>query len=370
MKPEPTSPPRSRRSSSGFSPTSSSYSSFADTAIAASAHARGPGARSDDAAFDVCHPGLALRAVLFVQGVLATGVLLVSPGWSEAWSALGLAVFSGLSGTLAWLVGVCALRRLLARLPVLPRGVVVLALGGVCALVAYLMVQPLLGRGVPGPRWPGVMLTGWLLAGTLWGWLTLRVRSRLPAEAAARLVELQARIRPHFLFNALNTAIALVRVDPARAEEVLEGLAQLFRTALEDQGEAVTLADEVELAQRYLAIEQIRFGERMRVRWELDPAANGAKVPPLLLQPLVENAVRHGVEPSPSGADIVVRTRVRHGQALVDITNTLGGQASQPGHGIALQNVRERLQLLHDVAARFEVRRDRERYRVKIELPL
>ena len=149
-----------------------------------------------------------------------------------------------------------------------------------------------------------------------------------------------------------------------------EDLAQLFRVALEDHGQAVTLAEEVDLAQRYLAIEQVRFGERLRIRWELDPAAGAARVPPLVLQPLVENAVRHGIEPAPEGGEIVVRTRVRRGQAVLDITNSLPPLPSRPGHGMALRNVRERLQLLHDVAAQFEVRRDAQRYRVKIEVPL
>jgi two-component system sensor histidine kinase AlgZ len=227
------------------------------------------------------------------------------------------------------------------------------------------------GMVTPSPwRTAAVGAAGALFAMTLWIWLVLRVQSRVPAEAKARLAELQSRIRPHFLFNALNTAIALVRIDPRRAEEVLEDLAQLFRMALEDHGQAVTLDAEVDLAQRYLAIEQLRFGDRLRVRWELDPAAARARVPPLILQPLVENAVRHGVEPSPEGGEVLVRTRVRRGQAVLQITNTVPRQPSRPGHGMALKNVRERLQLLHDVAAQFEVKRDAQRFRVQIEVPL
>lgn len=354
----------------GFASTHAPYPSFADTAVNAVAQQRPPGALGpEDGAFDVCHPGLALRALLYVQAVVGTGVLLWSPQ-GDLLPVLGPAVFTGLTATLAWLTLVCGARRLLVRLSPTARGSAVTALGAASALGGSALLLPVLGDPVTAQRWLAVALAGVLLSGSLWVWLTLRVRSRLPAEAAARLVELQSRIRPHFLFNALNTAVALVRVDPARAEAVLEDLAQLFRTALEDHGQVVTLAEEIELAQRYLAIEQVRFGERMRVQWQLDPAAGAAKVPPLLLQPLVENAVRHAVEPSPEGADIVVRTRVQRGQALVDITNTLPAQGGRPGHGIALQNVRERLLLLHDVAARFEVQREAHRYRVLIEVPL
>ncbi|HSN32238.1 MAG TPA: histidine kinase, partial [Ideonella sp.] len=183
--------------------------------------------------------------------------------------------------------------------------------------------------------------------------------------------ELQSRIRPHFLFNTLNTAVTLVRVDPARAEAVLEDLAELFRVALSsDRGEAVSLAEEVELARRYLDIEQVRFGMRLRIGWEVDPAGGAARVPPLLLQPLVENAVRHGIEPATGGGTIRVRVRVRGGQALIDIVNTLGEAPSSPGHGMALANVRERLRLMHDVAAHFDARRDGDVFRVRIVVPL
>ena len=161
-----------------------------------------------------------------------------------------------------------------------------------------------------------------------------------------------------------------MRLDPARAEHVLEDLAELFRVAISDTAESVTLAEEVELARRYLAIEQIRFGERLQVSWELDPDAGAARVPPLLLQPLVENAVRHGVEPADAGGVIRVRTRVKLGRALVSIVNSVPAEASQPGSGMALRNVRERLRLMHDVAAQFETRREGDLFRVQIVVPL
>jgi two-component system sensor histidine kinase AlgZ len=208
------------------------------------------------------------------------------------------------------------------------------------------------------------------MAATMFLWLRLRALATLPAETTARLAELQSRIRPHFLFNTLNTALVLVRLDPARAEGVLEDLAELFRVAISDTSESVTLAEEVELARRYLAIEQIRFGKRMQVTWELDPEAGLALVPPLLLQPLVENAVRHGIEPADAPGSIRVRTRVKLGRALVSIVNTVPDAPSQPGNGIALRNVRDRLRLMHDVAAQFEARREEDVFRVQIVLPL
>ena len=209
-----------------------------------------------------------------------------------------------------------------------------------------------------------------MVATVLFHWLRLRNQAQLPAQTSARLAELQSRIRPHFLFNTLNTALALVRLDPARAEVVLEDLAELFRVAISDAAESTTLDAEIDLARRYLAIEQIRFGKRLRVTWELDPAAGTARLPPLLLQPLVENAVRHGVEPADDGGALRIRTRVRMGRALVSIVNTLPAEPSLPGNGMALRNVRERLRLMHDVAAHFETRQDAQAFRVEIGVPL
>jgi len=151
---------------------------------------------------------------------------------------------------------------------------------------------------------------------------------------------------------------------------VLEDLAELFRVALTDIGESVTLGEEVELAQRYLAIEQIRFGERLKIQWELDADAAGARVPPLILQPLVENAVRHGVEPADAGGAIRIRTRVRLGRVLVTIANSVPAAPSRPGSGMALKNVRERLHLMHDVAAQFETRHEDGQFRVQLVVPL
>jgi two-component system, LytTR family, sensor histidine kinase AlgZ len=321
------------------------------------------------AAFDVCHPALALRVLVFVQAVFAIGVL-VAAGRGEwvAWQAG--ASFAALSGSLIWLVGVCVLKTVLpGRRPSL-RAAIVLGLG---AAAAWCGVAPLWWAGLyesPGPmRLAGLAAAGAALAAVVWAWLDLRARLWRPADASARLVELQSRIRPHFLFNALNTALALVRVDPDRAERVLEDLSALFREALADTGASVSLDEEVDLAQRYLAIEQIRFGNRLRVQWDIDPRVGRARVPPLVLQPLVENAVRHGVEPAVGGGQVWVRAGLRRGQAVVLVSNTVPEEPSRPGAGMALANVRERLRLLHDVAGQCDVWREGEVFNARIVVP-
>ncbi|MBC7955071.1 MAG: histidine kinase [Cytophagales bacterium] len=327
-----------------------------------------PGAGS---AFDVCHVGVVLRALLFVHAALAVGVLFASADFVGWLTLVALGTSTALPAVLLWLVVACLLKRLLAGLTPGAQWAAAVGLGAVSGGFGWgfqsVGGQSLLGGGVP---WVAPLLAGAALAAALFYWLTLRARARLPADTTARLAELQSRIRPHFLFNTLNTAITLARLDPARTEHLLEDLAELFRVALTDSGESVSLADEVALAKRYLAIEQVRFGSRLQVSWELDDDAGAARVPPLLLQPLVENAVRHGVEPSAEGGVIRIRTRVKRAHAVVSIVNTLPSQPSQPGNGMALRNVRERLRLMHDVAAQFETRREHDVFRVQIVVPL
>jgi two-component system sensor histidine kinase AlgZ len=311
--------------------------------------------------FDVCHVGVVLRVVLGMQFVLALGVAHAAADpsdWLVRWSQ---ASATALPGSLLWLVVACAGRSVLERMPPVGQWLCASALGAVAGLYGEVQ-SSLLGAWLMGGAahsWWSVcppMLTGAAFAAVTLAWLRQRGRSELPAQAQARLAELQARIRPHFLFNTLNTAIALVQIEPARAEAVLEDLAELFRQALTSPHLRASLSEEVDLAQRYLRIEQLRFGERLSLHWTLDNEAGHAEVPALMLQPLVENAVKHGVEADPDGGWVRVSTHVKAGQAVLTISNSIpqNPQAtSTPGHGIALRNVRQRLRLMHDVEASF-----------------
>lgn len=334
----------------------------------------GPDPVSDDGAlvFDACQMGVVLRSVLFVEvavGVACMFVTLDFVGWLLRAS---LVTAGALPATLSWLLLACLSKRWLARFGLPVQYTCAVALGalagvygcGVLAFAGFLASVPWVSSACAGALLSAVLVVG----------LVLRAKGRMPADAAARLTELQSRIRPHFLFNTLNSAIALVRAEPAKAEALLEDLSDLFRHALIDQGASVTLAEEIALARRYLAIEQVRFGDRLRVAWSLDARADGARLPPLLLQPLVENAVRHGVEPAAGGGRVWVRAAVQRGQAVVTVSNTVPEEPSIPGHGMALHNVRERLRLVHDVAAGCEVTREAtpagELFQVRITLPL
>jgi two-component system sensor histidine kinase AlgZ len=317
--------------------------------------------------FDACHVGVVLRAVLFVQAVVAVGVMFVAPNAWAWW--LDMAAFTAVTqpAVLAWLVAGCALSGWLGRWPLWAQVGAGLLLGALAGGLAMALATWL--ALLETPRWLAAGLGGGLLAGVLVAGLVWRTRAQAPASTQARLVELQSRIRPHFLFNTLNSAIALVRAEPARAEALLEDLSELFRSALADTQADTTLAQELQLAQRYLAIEQVRFGDRLRLTWSLDPLANAARLPPLLLQPLVENAVKHGVEPSLHGADVAIATQRRGSKVLIKVSNSVPAGTGQPGMGLALANVRERLDLMHDLQATFRAAQVDGQFVVRLEVP-
>jgi two-component system sensor histidine kinase AlgZ len=317
--------------------------------------------------FDACHLGVVLRAVLFVETVMAIGAMFEAANAAEWLLRLAVLSAAALPAVLGWIVVACALKTLLGALLPVAQQIFGVLLGAVAGIVGCGLVSAL-GFAFR-PPWVASAFSGALLAAALVAALVLRAKARTPADTAARLSELQARIRPHFLFNTLNSAIALVHDDPARAEAVLEDLSDLFRHALMEPGESVTLDDEIALARRYLDIEQVRFGDRLKVEWSIDPAAKSARVPPLLLQPLVENAVMHGVEPSDIGAEVKVTAQRRGGNVVIKVTNTVPSGQGAAGHGVAQANVRERLRLLHDVQCQFQAQMKDGVYQVRIEVP-
>jgi len=318
----------------------------------------------------LCEPGTILRALLGVQVIVTAGAAFGSASLS-AWlghAVVGAAV--SVPATLAWLVACCGGMRLLASMPAPAR---LACTAAVAAATSWAACLPLRMMGLDAgdaTNVAAIVGAGALLGAVVYHWLELRVRATLPAATEAGLIELQSRVQPHFLFNTLNTAIALVRVDPSRAEEVLEDLSELFRAALGALEGDSTLGEEIRLARLYLAIEGMRFGKRLEVEWDVEDAIADARVPPLLLQPLVENAVRHGVEPNDEGGRVQIRARLRNGRAWVQVVNTVGAAAA-PGHGIGLVSSRERLRLMHDIRSEFQAGPiDGGRFRVRLAVPL
>ena len=223
-------------------------------------------------------------------------------------------------------------------------------------------------------------------------WLRSKVLSKAVHEA--RLQALRARIRPHFLFNTINTVLSIIRTQPKEAENALENMADLFRVAMSDMKDLVPIQREIQLSRQYAEIEQLRMGKRLHIRWQLHDLPDDAMIPPLVLQPLLENAVYHGIEPLPQGGniDIVLRRngdelqiRVENPcpspadrQRMGDTTGTFElaqlaqmsmGKKPHDGNKMALKNIRERLALLFDVEARYKVEAGEDYYRVEIAMP-
>jgi two-component system sensor histidine kinase AlgZ len=193
--------------------------------------------------------------------------------------------------------------------------------------------------------WIGLVVTGLALR---YFYVAHEWRRSVELRAAARVHALQARIRPHFLFNSMNTIAALTRTDPPRAEGAVQDLADLFRATLSDKHSTITLAEELEVARTYQRMEQLRLGARLEVEWKTDSLPGSALVPGLMIQPLLENAIYHGIEPRPEGGRVTITGEISAGLITVVVRNPLGaGPQQRDGNRLALANIRERLTLMY-----------------------
>lgn len=198
----------------------------------------------------------------------------------------------------------------------------------------------------------------------------LRQRALSPAISEARLQALQARIRPHFLFNSINAVISIVRSEPARAETALMDMADLFRVLMADNRDLVPLADELGLCRQYLALEKLRLEERLTIAWQIDNMPPDALVPPLVLQPLLENAVYHGIEPLPDGGKITINIYANRDGVHIILSNPYVSQGiHHNGNKMALGNIKERLALHFDAEASLNSQVVGDHYQVHIVIP-
>ncbi len=325
--------------------------------------------------FPATHPlpdwrnfGVMLRVLLGVNALALLGALVQAPelaGWVNRYVDFAAVVEPLLLLCLGLLTG---LRNLLWRLPLRLGQAVVMALAAGLAAAMMFYAQAI-GLTAGGSSIRAGLLAA-ATAGLLLAYFELRARSFSPVQTEARLAALNARIRPHFLFNALNAVLSLIRARPQQAEEALESLSDLFRAAMRDPASMVSLADEVDLARQYLELERLRLGERLAVDWQIDPISLQVPIPPLMLQPLLENAVYHGIEPSPTGGTVRVAI-TRDGDvlqiAVANPTTDPGRHAA--GNHIALENIRERLSLYYDLESRLEIATGPNEYEVRIILP-
>jgi two-component system, LytTR family, sensor histidine kinase AlgZ len=214
------------------------------------------------------------------------------------------------------------------------------------------------------------LLIGIVVTAVVLYYFNMRQRALSPALIEARLQALQARIRPHFLFNSINAVLSLMRSHPKRAEAALEDMADLFRVLMADNRNLVPLAQEIALSRQYLALEKLRLDERLNIVWEIDNMPPDALIPPLVLQPLLENAVYHGIEPLPDGGEITINIHSDRDQVHLILSNPYNAQRDRTsGNKMALTNIQERLALHFDAEASMSSRLDHGRYEVHIVIP-
>ncbi len=325
---------------------------------------------------DCCNIGVVFRVLVAVNAVFLTGILLQSGGWQA-----GLTRFVEASAllevaSLLALAALCGVRRQVQSMPAwVQRALCALVPAAIAALLIRIGAASLLFADSFDGLHPaeGALAAG--LAGiALQHYFELRTRAYSPVLVEARLQALQARIRPHFLFNSLNAVLSLIRTEPLRAETTLEDLADLFRVLMRDARDMTTLEQEIRLCRQYLAIEKVRLGDRLQVRWNpvdiSKEVLQRAQVPSLLLQPLLENAVHYGVEPASESALIQVDIRRQIDRIEVVIANPWHGNAAPSGgNHMALNNIRQRLALLYDVEAQLGTSIEDSTFRVRLRFP-
>jgi two-component system, LytTR family, sensor histidine kinase AlgZ len=322
---------------------------------------------------DYCNAGVMFRVLVAVNGTVLAGILLQSNGWRAGLSHFVEASILVEIACLSSLLALCGTRRIIRTIP--PWGQRI-ACACVPAAMTSIVVRFLSQNDLTHLTPYGGMLVAGLFGILLQHYFELRTLAFSPALAEARLQALQARIRPHFLFNSLNAVLSLIRTEPRRAETTLEDLADLFRVLMRDARDITSLDDEIRLCKQYLSIEKIRLGDRLQVQWETagisDDVLHKARIPALLLQPLLENAVHYGVEPAREPVTVQVnigRTIDRIEIAVINPVVAAGAERQSQGNHMALDNIRERLTLLYDVEAQLITSEARGMFEVRLRFP-
>jgi two-component system, LytTR family, sensor histidine kinase AlgZ len=312
---------------------------------------------------DFCAGRSAFAVILVVELVAILMSLARQSVHDKFWLDLASASLFLLWIGLGCVAVLCRARSFLSRLPTPQASALsLLLIGCIVAIVSEVTVQ--LGLYLSGgqlsalemfPTDHSEFLVRNVGIGLIVGALTLRYffinaewKRTIELEAQARIRALQARIRPHFLFNSMNTIASLTRSDPLKAEQAVEDLADLFRANLSDARDRIPLEQELEVARVYQRIEQLRLGPRLRVSWRIDNLPMDTMVPSLLLQPLLENAIYHGIERLPDGGEVTIDASVQDGKINLAVANpVVDNTDTRPheGNRLALDNIRQRLEL-------------------------
>ncbi|MDH4039479.1 MAG: histidine kinase [Gammaproteobacteria bacterium] len=326
---------------------------------------------------DLCAPRTVFVMVLLVELMVLVYTLTASDLPNFDWETLALC-----SLFVQWVVllsasVLCGLRRIISGFGLALASVycllVVVGITAISSFAAWHLL-PFFNDGTGVGWW---LLRNLLVAVVLGGivlryfYLQQQLVVQKQLELQSRLDALRARIRPHFLFNTLNSIASLIVSRPQDAERAVEDLAELLRVSLQEQQRPTQVADELRLCELYLSIERLRLGERLQVRWEVDPALRETPMPSLTLQPLVENAVYHGVAQLTAGGTIVISVRREAGAVQVVVENPAPGKSSRTdGHHMALENIRQRLLVLYGSQGQLRILQAGGLFRVELNYPL
>ncbi len=326
----------------------------------------------------------ALFGVVIIGELLAVVLTLVGSGIAanmlDRLSLISLFIqWIGLSAAAA----LCLLRHWIGRLPetlsALASYLVILLVVYLISELAWWVVNPLAGVAPIIEIGHSDFLTRTLGISAIVGALALRYffvqhhwKLRTVSEARARLEALQARIRPHFLFNCMNTIASLTRTDPNAAEQAVEDLADLFRASMGEGHSLVTFEAEFELVRGYLNIESLRLGQRLKTKWNIEALPSSGRIPLLTLQPLVENAIYHGIEPLRDGGVIEISAACADGCVVISIVNpvTKGTSPHHQGNRLAQENVEQRLLAHFGSRGGLEIDARDGKYRVTVTVPM
>ncbi|MEY4590330.1 MAG: hypothetical protein RL497_2406 [Pseudomonadota bacterium] len=320
----------------------------------------------------------ALEAVfrLVILGeLLALALVLADLGVKE----FDLAVFGMMSLLVQWVVlasaaGLCRLAPWFRRLK--PWQSTLLAYGWILSISSGIGYAALRIQVESASQlWPSLatqLLITMVIAGVAlrYFYVQQQLQAQTKAELRARIQALQSRIRPHFLFNSMNSIASLIATDPERAEAMVEDLSDVFRASLSEPG-LVPMAKELELCRRFVRIEQTRIGERLQMVWEISPEVLEVKIPSLLLQPLIENAIYHGIQPLPEGGEVCVKAALVGDQCWLEVSNPLPDPSTlnTKGNGLALENIHRRLSAYFAGKTGWQTHLEQGRYILRVQFP-
>lgn len=327
---------------------------------------------------DFCRVQSVLMVVLIGELLAVIFTLLYLSPKTDSWQLLGLYSLSLQSISLTSVGMLCLMRPYLAKLNDLLAGTISLSII-LTATFLYTCITLIYYHGVSLDLFNGsqlnYLLKNLIVAGLIgsvilrYFYLQQQYLKQISLESAARLEALQARIRPHFLFNSMNVIASLTRIDPEKAETAIEDLSDLIRSTLDTKNELIPLSTELNNGKKYLAIESLRLGDRLQIDWQIDETCLTTLVPPLSVQPLLENAVYHGIQMLADGGTVKVNIRASQDKTIIQVTNPKKINQKRKGNGIALNNIEQRLKVLFSTKASLVRENNPTEYQVTMSIP-